>query len=144
MNIRFNQSVMIGKLVFQKGIREVSDDVLKHPYFLKLMKVGIVEDGPEKKVALTAAARQQRLIERIASLGKEKVPPGESDDKDPQPSAESSEAPEASDPHAEGGSDEEVDEEGSEDGSEESEESDESDESASPAKGKKKKKKKNR
>lgn len=107
MRVKFKQAVHLGGRDYLLGTHEVPDQLLKHPYFQKLMKAGLVEDAePLKKAhAESPEHRQKKISEKIASLSQDPpqdAPPadGQKDPESPGPSAEPQAGEEDGDPES--------------------------------------------
>lgn len=74
----FKQAASFGPgLSFSKGIHRVSDGVLKHPYFQKLLKAGLVVEAAKgatgSSVPLSQVEQQKKAIDSSKAQASQKL-----------------------------------------------------------------------
>lgn len=79
MRVKFKQAVYLCGREYSVGTHEVPGEVLKHKFFHRLIKAGMVEDGEATPVAQPTSIvdRQKKLAERLGVVPKasgEKTP----------------------------------------------------------------------
>lgn len=69
MLVKFKQAVYLAGKEYSKGTHSVSEAVLAHKFFHKLIKAGLVEDGEAVKTAapLSLEERQKMILEKSAA-----------------------------------------------------------------------------
>lgn len=70
MRLLFKQSVHLCGQDYKKGTHDVGDDVMKDPYFKRLVAAGLILDADEVKIVspLSAEQKQEKLIKKLVEL----------------------------------------------------------------------------
>lgn len=77
MRVLFKQSVHLCGRDYALGSHDVSDAVMRHPFFQKLVNAGLILDAEEAKIIspIPVQERQKALSDKLATLKAESAPP---------------------------------------------------------------------